>query len=355
MNILYITNNASENSNSIFRTNALKRMGNNVLTADPKNILFNNLFLNKIGFDYFTGYKFIQNRINDWIEVQRQLFEKFKPDLICIDSGEFFGVKSVKKLKLLNCPVILLNNDDPSGDRDNNRFYSLRKAIPFYNYCFVVREHSVKEFKKLGCLNTFLFTRGYDELMHQKFDDKKKINNYYISDISFLGTWMRNENRDNFIYSLIKSGLNVSIWGSRWHKSNLWNKIKPFYKGGSIYGKEYVSAIQGSKISLGFLSNCNRDQITGRSYEIPYAGGLLCAQRTQKHLKIFKEGYEAFFWSDVNECISICRKLLADNELINKTKIAGYNKIISGSFGNEKVLQKIINQVFKKKHEDLIN
>ena len=36
------------------------------------------------------------------------------------------------------------------------------------------------------------------------------------------------------------------------------------------------------------------------------------------------------------------------NELINQIKTAGYNKMINGEFGNEKVLQKIINQVFEK-------
>jgi hypothetical protein len=89
-------------------------------------------------------------------------------------------------------------------------------------------------------------------------------------------------------------------------------------------------------------------EITGRSYEIPYAGGLLCAERTQKHTDLYIEGYEAVFWSNIDECISVCRKLLDDNELINQIKTAGYNKMINGEFGNEKVLQKIINQVFEK-------
>ena len=348
MNILYIANDALPNSHSILRANAFKRIGNNVLIKNVKNISSNNFFLKKIGFHYITGYNFLQKKINNWIKIEEKNFIDFKPNLIVIDSGEVFGVKAIKTLKLLNCPIILLNMDDPTGPRDKNRFYSLKKAIPFYDYCFVVRECSVSEFKKLGCDNTFIFHRGYDESMHKKKDYSQKIPDFYKSDISFIGTWMRNENRDHFIYSLIKNGLNVSIWGDRWHKSDIWNKIKIYHKGGAIYGQEYVSAIQGSKISLGFLSHGNRDKVTLRSYEVPFAGGLLCAERTNIHMNLFKEGQEAVFWSNAEECTAICKKLLADNELINQIKIAGYNKIINSEFGNEKVLQKIINQVFDK-------
>ena len=348
MNILYLTNNVFTESNSTYRANALKRLGNNVLIENLTNVLSNNFILKKINFDYITGYKFIQKKINNWIGTNKKYFLDFAPNLIFIDGGELFGPEAIKRLKFLNCPILLLNNDDPTGPRDKNRFNSLKEAIPYYDFCFVVREQSIAEFKKIGCKNTFLYRRGYDEVMHKKKKYLEKIPNFHKSDISFVGTWMKNENRDHFIYSLIKSGLNVSIWGDRWHKSDIWNKIKPYHKGEAIYGKEYASVIQGSKISLGFLSHTNRMEITGRSYEIPYAGGLLCAERTQKHTDLYIEGYEAVFWSNIDECISVCRKLLDDNELINQIKTAGYNKIINGEFGNEKVLQKIINQVFEK-------
>ena len=348
MNILYLTNNVFTESNSTYRANALKRLGHNVLIENLTNVLSNNFFFRKINFDYITGYKFVQKRINNWIDINKRYFLDFTPNLIFIDSGELFGSEAIKKLKFINCPIVLLNNDDPTGPRDKNRFNSLKEAIPYYDFCFVVREQSIAEFKKIGCKNTFLYRRGYDEVMHKKKKYLEKIPNFHKSDISFVGTWMKNENRDHFIYSLIKSGLNVTIWGNRWHKSDIWNKIKPYHKGEAIYGKEYASVIQGSKISLGFLSHTNRMEITGRSYEIPYAGGLLCAERTQKHTDLYIEGYEAVFWSNIDECISVCRKLLDDNELINQIKTAGYNKIINGEFGNEKVLQKIINQVFEK-------
>ena len=170
MNILYLTNNTFTESNSIYRANALKRLGHNVLIENLTNILSNNFFFRKINFDYITGYKFIQKKINNWIGTNKKYFLDFAPNLIFIDGGELFGPEAIKRLKFLNCPILLLNNDDPTGPRDKNRFNSLKEAIPYYDFCFVVREQSIAEFKKIGCKNTFFIVE-----VTMKLCTKKKI------------------------------------------------------------------------------------------------------------------------------------------------------------------------------------
>ena len=79
MKILYLTNNTFAESNSIYRANALKRLGNNVLIENLTNVLSNNFILKKINFDYITGYKFIQKKINNWIGTNKKYFLDFAP------------------------------------------------------------------------------------------------------------------------------------------------------------------------------------------------------------------------------------------------------------------------------------
>ena len=69
--------------------------------------------------------------------------------------------------------------------------------------------------------------------------------------------------------------------------------------GPAIYGDDYLKAIQLAKVSLGLLSKGNRDLHTTRTFEIPYCGGLLCAERTSEHLQLYQEDVEAVYWSDV--------------------------------------------------------
>jgi hypothetical protein len=106
-----------------------------------------------------------------------------------------------------------------------------------------------------------------------------------------------------------------------------------------------VAALQGAKIALGFLSHGNRDLHTRRSVEIPYAGGLLCAERTTEHLAMYEEGIEAVFWSDVNECAAICHKLLVDDVLRERIRQQGMTRVRADGYGNESVCREILLQL----------
>ena len=97
-------------------------------------------------------------------------------------------------------------------------------------------------------------------------------------------------------------------------------QLKPYFKGQTLKGKDYISAIQGSKICLGLLSKGNRDLHTTRTFEIPFIGSLLCAERTSEHLELFDENLEAVFWNSAEECAEKCKELLKNQLLIHFQK-----------------------------------
>lgn len=93
------------------------------------------------------------------------------------------------------------------------------------------------------------------------------------------------------------------------------------------------------------LSHGNRDLHTRRSVETTYAGGLLCAQRTAVHLGMYEENQEAVFWDDVDECIGICRRLLADDKQREHIRKAGYDKVRTLKVGNEDICTAILKRL----------
>ncbi|MXN91972.1 glycosyltransferase [Flavobacterium sp. Sd200] len=343
MNILYIGDDG-KSSTSYHRATALQRLGHTVHIINPKNAVSKQLkhpILSKVHFH--TGYALFQNTMFKWLK--KELAGEFKPDLIWVNAGELIGSKCVQELKKEGVPVILYHNDDPTGGRDGNRFKTLLNAIPYYDLCAVVRNQNVEEFKALGAKNVIRVNMSYDEVAHKPFDSAAEIPEKFRSDVAFIGTWMRNENRDEFILKLIEAGIPVNIWGDRWPKSPLWDKLKGSYKGGSLGGRDYVAAIQGAKICLGMLSKGNRDLHTTRSLEIPYIGGLLCAERTTEHTAMYNEGTEALFWDNADECIAECKKILNKPELIDEIKLNGRKRILLNKAGNEDVCNAIINEL----------
>ena len=343
MKVLYIGR-LLDSSNSYLRMIALKSLNYNLISLDPFFYFDNSLSKILKIFHIKTGYIFTQKRILKWFVKKISEF-KFNPDIIWIDSGELIGPKILEFLKKYDCPIVLLNNDDVTGKRDGLRFLTLKRSLKYFDHCFVYRSINIDEYKRLGAKNVSLINFSYDEIEHKKLDNYKNIPNLFLSDVSFIGTYIKGENRDEFIYYLVKNGLNVSIWGNRWNKSTYWKYLKNHFKGKAIYKQDYVKAIQGSKISLGFISKLNRDQSTIRSVEIPYAGGLLCAERTEKHLSMFAEGKEAVFWSTKEECLNICKKLLSNEVLRNEIKETGRKRVIKDKYGNLELVKNVLKKI----------
>jgi spore maturation protein CgeB len=134
----------------------------------------------------------------------------------------------------------------------------------------------------------------------------------------------------------------LSIWGGRWGRSPLWQSLQPACRGGILAGRDYVAAIQGAKLCLGLLSKGNRDLHTTRSLEIPFAAGLLCAERTSDHQVLYQEGKEAVFWRDATECARVCHYLLENEPLREGIRLAGQERVKALRVGNEDICQRIL-------------
>ena len=342
MRILYIGS-SSPASTSWHRSQALARLGHNVHIADPYESIrssFQSPYFSYL--HYGTGYRFVQKNVLYWIS--QLLNTVATPDVVWVDSGELLGREVLVLLKQIGSPVVLYNVDDPTGKRDGRRFNSLLKAISRYDLCVVVRKDNIQELTHYGANNVLRVYRSYDEVAHHPFEDPAEIPAQFRSEVAFVGTWMRDEHRDTFLLALAMQGIPISIWGDRWKKSPYWSALQPYYRGGSLSGREYVAAIQGAKLSIGLLSKGNRDLHTQRSLEIPFAGGLFCGERTTEHQALYAEGKEAVFWSDADECAKVCRDLLVDDVRREQIRKAGMQRVRDLKVGNEDICKQILSK-----------
>ncbi len=343
-NILYFGD-SNPSSTSEHRARALERLGHTVSIHDPGKALSGTPgFRYTAIFHYHTGYRFVQAQLARWV---KQLLAQLTapPDAVWVNSGELLGAPVLRLLRQLGCPLVLYNNDDPTGGRDGQRFGSLLKALSYYDLCAVMRESNVGEYVAKGAKRVLNVRMSYDEVVHQPFAQAADIPVAYQSEVVFIGTWMPKEKRDDFLLELVQRGIPLSIWGSRWAKSPHWPALQAVYRGDALSGRNYVAAMQGAKISLGLLSKGNRDQHTQRSLEVPFAGGLLCAERTAEHQTMYQEGVEAVFWSDAAECARQCQALLQDDALREQIRLAGQQRVMQLHAGNEDVGRKILNML----------
>ena len=341
-------------STSRHRADALKRLGHDVVVADPYLAAAKQLQNRWLGVAHFrTGYRFLQPKINQWIA--NILLHPHRFDIAWVDAGELFGANCMRLLRNAGLSTVLYNHDDPTGTRDGHRFDTLLKSLPFYDICAVVRKENVQEYKNYGAQSVVRVWRSYDEVMHASYQDSSDIPAGFRSEVAFIGTWMRAEGRDQFVLDLVRRGIPVSIWGQRWEKSALWEQLRGCHRGGNLSGRDYVAAIQGAKVCLGMLSKGNRDLHTTRSMEIPYAGGVLCAERTSEHLELYKEGVEAVFWSDVDECAKQCRRLLDDDIWRESVRRAGMVRVRASHLGHEEICRSLVDAALQVRASQVIS
>lgn len=337
--ILYVGT-ANEGSTSLHRANALRRLGHEVVHVDPYTSLgrWNRPYVRSL--NYRSGYLLSSYVTRSWLR-SRLLELNTSFDIAWIDGGELLSRTALTLIREHAEKLVLFNHDDPSGSRDLAKFRTLRRSIPAYDLCAVVRPFNLPEFFRLGAKDVVQVWRGYDEVAHLP-DDTGKVPDRFKSDIAFIGLRQPSEDRDHVLLALIEAGLTPAIWGDNWQRSPLWPRLKSYWRGSYLSGKDYVHAIQGAKMCLGLLAKANRDEHTTRSMEIPYAGGLLCAERTAEHQLLYKEDEEAVFWSTSQECVSQCKRLLADDELRRRIREAGRKRVVANRVGNEDLCSHII-------------
>ena len=341
--ILYLGK-CSPGSTTGHRQAALSRLGHQVTPLHQDEFASSNRrWINRV--HYHTGYRLAQNRFLSRLK-SRIANQRF--DLIWVDSGWWCGRRVAEYLRSKASKLVLLNNDDPTGPgfglNAGRRWGSLRTAIPIFDLCVIPREFAVAEYQAFGARDVLHRFMGYDEVAHHPARAAEISEETYRHEIVFIGSCM--EDRHALLIDLANRGIPLSIYGNGWVNRTGWATLKRYWRGHRIENAEYVAAISRSIACLGMLSKENRDLHTQRSAEIPYAGGVLCGQRTAEHTAMYVEDQEAVFWDTPRECAAKCLRLIDDAAFRESIRHQGRQKVLTLGIGNEQTCAAAIRRLF---------
>jgi spore maturation protein CgeB len=324
--------------NALKRAHALERLGHEVTAIDPASLFPFRNFIGRL--IYYAGAPIIESYLKKKIT---PIIQNCSFDVTLVDNGELIGSNVLSVLRKVSPVIINYNNDDPFGSRDKNKWRLYLEAVPYYDLLAVVRPVNVPEAYARGAGKVLQVFMAVDELDGpRELTPQDRLR--FSHDVLFIGTWM--PERGPFLAAMLQAGVPLAIYGNDWQKAPEWSTLKSVWQGPAIYGDDYIKAIQLAKISLGLLSKGNRDLHTTRTFEIPYCGGLLCAERTSEHLQLYQEDIEAVYWSDVTECIEKCQKLLANEKMRRDIAEKGRVRCLRNGIFNEKNLNKILKAAF---------
>ena len=321
------------------RADTLRRLGHKAEVIDPWMFLPQQPFLKKV------LRKLACELGPGWMEpyVRRRLLTVLGSrtfDVIWSNQCELIGARTLSALKRYSQWSLAYVNDDPFGRRDKRRFSSFRQAVKHYDMIAVCRRPNVEEAYAAGAPKVILVVLSADEIAHARLDLTSEEKSAWASEVAFIGTWM--PERGPFISRMLKLGAPVAVYGNMWQEAPEWPAIRQAWRGPGLLGPDYVKAVQCAKVCLGLLSKGNRDLHTRRSAEIPYIGSVLCAERTEEHIAMYKEDEEAVFWDTPEECAQKCFALLGDEERRRRIAEAGHRRCVNSGYLNEPIMKRIL-------------
>jgi spore maturation protein CgeB len=267
-----------------------------------------------------------------------RLAEKTKPDLIYVDMGLCLKPDTVKKLKLTT-PNLVHYTSEYFGYR-TYAFRHLLNSVDSYDCHVITNDLVIPYLEKRGVKKIFKTEFGFDSNLHRSLSLTNDELEKYNADAVFIGHW--EPETEIKIAALRKANIKTKVWGPGWHRAKSLSDHKKILP---IFGDEYVKALLGAKISLGFLSKWNFNVSTSRTFEIPACGGFMLTERTEEQLLYFKENEEAVFFNTVSDLVEKAKYYLDNEEIRLKVQKAGHLRCINSKYSHKDRMEKILEAI----------
>lgn len=265
-------------------------------------------------------------------------------DVVWIDKGVLIDKSTFQTIKNYQPQAKIIGYSPDWMAARHNQSKQFLQSLPFYDCYATTKSYSVDYLYEHGAKHVLFVDNAYQKGFHRPYNLERDEAEYYISEVSFIGSWEKE--RSDSIVALAESGIAINIWGS-----GPWAEIcnshpNMHYKGGDLNDERYCKVISASKISLCFLRKMNLDLQTTRSVEIPACGSLMLAERTVEHQNMFKEGVEADFFSSNEELIAKCKFYLSNETRRAEVAASGHRRCIDGDYSYGGRIQQILKFVF---------
>lgn len=275
-----------------------------------------------------------------------RMSESFRPDLIWFDKALSVRLETLKKLRSRGAFTVHYNPDNPFGNSPGPGWRLFLSAIPEYDLHVVPRQVNLSQYRAAGAKDVRVMYFAYEPTIHFPPSDEWSESDR-IYDVTFIGS--PHDERAKFLSRLHDDfGIKVKIWGShKWPRLLSKQAKDSLWMGGSVFNASYRGTIWRSKISLGFLTHSNCDELAHRAFEICACGGFLLAEESAGHRKAFDNNKEAVYFDSVESCAMQIKRYLPDEKARVAISRSGHLRAVSSGYSNDARIEEVIRYICK--------
>lgn len=265
-----------------------------------------------------------------------------RPDVVWVEKGNLLHPRTLRAIKAMTGAVVVNFNTDFLGS-SGNPWRLHMDGISEYDIYFTSHVLDVDLLKSKGVPQVVVVPLGYYGAMFRPLPVSEEERTRLGAEIGFIGHW-EPASEDLFL-NVLEQGLPLRIRGTSWHHARNKQRLGAALEMGFVPADDYVKSILATKINLGVNSAINRNQTSGRSFEIPAVGGFLLAQRTGEHQALYEEGREAEFYGSVDELVEKARYYLEHDEERKAIAAAGHRRCLASGTSFEEMMPKLAETV----------
>jgi len=264
---------------------------------------------------------------------------KFQPDVVWIDKGHFVSRSVLKEIKRRTGAFLVCYNTDDIRHSSNGWRLHL-PSIPEYDVYFTTNSFNVPELTAFGARRVILTQMGYNRNLFAPRALASEDVSRLGASVGFIGHWERNT--EELISRLVARGVQIRVRGASWTKVKNREALRTVVEPYALTIDDYVKAINATKINLGINSKQSRNLSSGRTFEIPAAGGFLLAQRTIEHQSFYVEGKEAEFFGSEGELFDKVNYYLEHDAERQRIALAGHQRCITSGYSWQELMAGLV-------------
>ena len=234
----------------------------------------------------------------------KQMIGEVQPEIIWIFKGMEIFPSTLQWIKSRKIKLVNYNPDNPfifSGRGSGNK--NITDSILLYDLHFTYNLEVKSKLENDFKIQTAWLPFGFDisgDLLRQ-CEEQAEVN-----EVCFVGN--PDKARVEFIISLAKKGITISIYGHHWNEFVEHPLVKLYPP---VYGDELWKTLRRYRLQLNLMRIHNLNSHNMRTFEIPGVGGIMIAPDTTEHRILFEDRKEAFFFRNVNECVDLIKNILS--------------------------------------------
>jgi spore maturation protein CgeB len=268
-----------------------------------------------------------------------RLGQQHQPDLVYVDQAAYLRRPQVQALRDTGARIVHFTSESLTAQPYWYRHFF--NSIDLYDAHVVTFPVTRDSLLERGAKEVLFTEFGFDPDLHRPpvlSDEERKK---YECDAVFVGHW--ETSTEAMIRALRDAGLDVRVWGPTWERARSLPDRREIR---AIYGRDYVKVLGAAKICLCFLSKRlgNRWSVS-RTFEIPAVGGFLLAERTEDHLRYYREGEEAEFFDTPEELVRKARHYLQNPEERRTIAERGRRRCLSSGYTHKDRMRDVLDRL----------